>query len=250
MQEMTWVEIAEKIRQTDVVLIPMGSTEQHGRHLPLGVDTFIPMYAAEEVAKRTGVPIAPPVWFAPCENHMGFPGTISVHPATIIALTGDICRSLGRHGFKNFVLLNGHTSGLNPALLCAADEIQATMPDVRVWVVDIFLMVKDAILETCESEVLYHAEELETSEMLIVRKDLVDMGKTAKVLPREKSQFMSIGERQVRDQVLFRRTATDWRRLSVDGQIGDPTVATEAKGRAVMDALVDRVVAFIGDLKR
>lgn len=250
MQEMTWPEIQEKLRQTDIVLVPVGATEQHGPHLPLGVDTFIPIYAAEQIAQRSGVPIAPPMWFAPCEHHMGFPGTISVRPTTLIALLRDVCHSLRRHGFKNFILLNGHTSGNNPALLSAADEIQLELPDVRLWVADVVLMAWETTLKVCKAEILYHGDEVEASQMLVARKDLVWLDRAKKILPQPRSRFIKTDYRAGEDQVLCRLTGSDWRALTPEGQIGDPTIASEEKGKAMMEALVNNVVALIRDLKK
>jgi len=250
MQEMSWPEIKAKLQETDIVLIPAGSTEQHGPHLPLGVDTFIPIYIAEEVAKRTGVPIAPPIWFAPCEWHMGFPGTISIRPTTLISLLFDICRSLRRHGFRNFIIINGHTSGNNPALISAADEIQTEMPDVRVWVVDVVLMAKKAVLDVCEAEILYHADEVEASQMLVAREDLVQLEKAKKIIPKTKSRFIKLDYRPSDAELLFRPTAEDWRNLTSEGNIGDPTIASEEKGKVMMEALIENVVEFINDLKK
>ncbi len=250
LQEMSWPEVAEVLKRTDVILLPVGATEQHGLHLPLGVDTYVPMHAAERIAEGAGVPIAPPVWFAHCEWHMGFPGTISLKPSTLIALLRDIVHSLRRHGFRNFIVLNGHTSGANPTLLTAADEIQLEMPDVRLWVVDVVLMAWKACLKVCEAEVLEHADEIEASQMLVARKDLVHLEKTRPILPKFTSEFTRVDYRSSdKDQVLFRLTAEDWRALTPEGQIGDPTIATEAKGKAMMDGLVENVIAFIKDLR-
>lgn len=254
MQEMSSPSVKEVLQKTDFVLIPAGSTEQHGPYLPLGVDTFIPMYAAEQIARRTGVPITPPIWFAPCEWHMGFPGTITIRPTTVVSLLVDIIRSLRRHGFKNFVVLNGHTAGTNPALLTAADEVQVELPDVRVWVADVSLMSKTAINETCEAPIVSHADELEASQMIIARGDLVnldDLKRTQPMLPKERSEFLKVGYRfKGDDMILFRRTAEDWRKLTPLGHLGDPTMASEEKGRIVMEALIENVVRFINDLRQ
>jgi len=198
LHEMSWPEVEQVLNRTDVILLPVGATEQHGRHLPLGVDTYIPMHAAERIARGANVPIAPPVWFAPCEWHMGFPGTISLKPTTMI------CHSLRRHGFKNFIILNGHTSGANPSLLSAADEIQLEMPDVRLWIVDVVLMAWKACLKVCEADILYHADEIEASQMLVARKDLVHLEKTRPIIPQPKSRFIKVDYRGGDDQVLNR----------------------------------------------
>jgi len=250
LQEMSWPEVEEVLKRTDIILLPVGATEQHGHHLPLGVDTYVPMHAAERIARAADVPIAPPVWFAPCEWHMGLPGTISLKPTTMIALMRDICHSLRRHGFKNFIALNGHTSGANPSLLSAADEIQVEMPDVRLYVADVVLMAWEACQKVCEADILFHADEIEASQMLVARKDLVHLEKTRPIIPQGKSRFIKTDYSDNGDQLLCRLTASDWLERTPEGQIGDPTIATEEKGKAMMDALVENVVEFIKDLRK
>src|SRR6266567_720084 len=104
MQDLSWPEFEARIREIPIVLLPIGSTEQHGRHLPLGVDVFIPIYAAEQVAAKTGVLIAPPIWYGPAQWHMSFPGTLTIQTSTLMALLRDVCRSLAVHGCKHVVL--------------------------------------------------------------------------------------------------------------------------------------------------
>ncbi|MFC1803912.1 creatininase family protein, partial [Thermoproteota archaeon] len=122
LQEMSWPEVDEALTHTNIALVPVGSTEQHGLHMPLGVDTYIPMMLAEEVAKKTEVVLTPPLWFADCPHHMGFTGTITLRSETLIELVYDICMSLIKHGFKKILLLNGHTIANNPALMIAIEK--------------------------------------------------------------------------------------------------------------------------------
>lgn len=199
LQEMSWAQVQEVLKRTNIILLPIGATEQHGPHLPLGVDTYIPMYAAEEIARRSGVPAAPPIWFSPCEWHMGFPGTISISPKTMMELVADVSRSLRRHGFRHFIALKGHTSGNNPVLLSAADAIQLELPDVRLWVVDLVLMTREATLRACASGTLYHADEVETSQMLVARQDLVHLEKAKAVIPPAWSHLVRLDYRSVDD---------------------------------------------------
>src|SRR4051794_40496296 len=163
--EMTWPEIEEVVERTTTVLIPMGSNEQHGPHLPEGTDTYVPIHLAEGVARRTGVPIGPPLWLTTCEQHMGFAGTISLRPTTLIALLRDVAESLSRHGFRDIVLLNGHLGGAHPALLSAADELQRDIPGAKLWDIDLNAIAADELRAICDSDTFPHAEELEVSQM-------------------------------------------------------------------------------------
>ncbi len=251
LQDLTWPEIKERLDAgLKDILVPAGSTEQHGHHMPLGVDTFIPEWVAREVAARTGTLIAPPIWFSTAEHHMGFPGTITLRSETLMAVVRDIVHSLSRHGFRNIILLNGHTSGSSPALLAATDEIQRELPGVRVFTVDMVEMAREEILGCAETEILFHADEIEASQMLVARPDLVQLDKAVAVDPKPPSRFMAMGTRAVHDRVHLRHTPEEWRELTPYGHIGDPAAATEEKGRVMMEALVDNISAFIEEVRK
>lgn len=250
MAEMTWSEIGEYVKTSDIVLLPFGSTEQHGPHLPLGVDTYIPLWLCEEISSRTGTLIAPPLWFSCCEWHMSRPGTVSLRTRTLIDMTFDICDSLYQHGFRNFICVNGHTSGSNPQLLCAADEIQKAHPDIKFWIADPVLMAKDAVMKTCECEVLYHADEVEASQMLVARPDLVHLERCKANIPHIDSSVIHFDYRANSEEMLFRLTPERWKEVSGDGNIGDPTIATKEKGQVMMDAYVTNLCIFIEEIKR
>jgi len=250
LQEMSWPEVAEALKRTDIALIPIGSTEQHGLHLPLGVDTFIPIWVAEEVAKQVDVVVAPPLWYADCPHHMGFPGTITLRPETLIELVYDICKSLIKHGFNKILLLNGHTMANNPALLVAIERVQEET-DAHVYLIDLLDIAKSTISKIRESELggLYHAAELETSQMLAIRPDLVRMEKAKKVIPKSISRFIIIDGITPGDKIWFKITMKEWKKLTEYGLIGDPTLASKEKGEKVMKAIVDNIVTFINEIK-
>jgi creatinine amidohydrolase len=245
LHEMTWPEIEGVLSRATTVLIPIGSTEQHGPHLPEGTDTYVPVHIAEGVARLTDCPIAPPLWYTTCEQHMAFPGTISLRPTTLIALLGDICGSLARHGFRDFVLLNGHLGGAHPALLSAADELQLASPGVKVWDVDLNAIAADDLRAVCTSDVFPHAEELEVSQMLAIRPDLVHLEKAVDVL-LEPTRYERLGPIGV--GVAQRTTAEEMRAMTPTGILGLATAGTAAKGEAILSAQIDHIAAFVRDL--
>lgn len=245
LQEMTWPEVETVLDRTTTVLLPLGSTEQHGPHLPEGTDTYVPVHLAERVAHLTGAPIAPPLWFTTCEQHMAFGGTISLRPTTLVALLHDVWSSLARHGFRDFVLLNGHLGGAHPALLAAIDEFQLDVAGVKVWDVDLNAIAAAELLGICEASVFPHAEELEVSQMLAIRPGLVDLSKAVDVAPdlppNERPGPLGTG-------VLHRMTAEEMRRLTPSGIIGLATRGTAAKGEAILAAQVDRIAALVEEI--
>jgi creatinine amidohydrolase len=84
--ELTWQEIEAYLGQNDIVLVPIGSTEQHGPAGPLGLDTYVAISLAEDAAKAAGVLAAPPLWYGESTHHMGFAGTITLQVETMIAV--------------------------------------------------------------------------------------------------------------------------------------------------------------------
>jgi len=91
---MTWEEVKDRLEKVDVAIIPIASTEQHGPALPLGTDTYVAIGLAEDVARKAGAVITPPIWYGDSSHHMAFPGTITLRPETMIELIKDVCTSL------------------------------------------------------------------------------------------------------------------------------------------------------------
>jgi creatinine amidohydrolase/Fe(II)-dependent formamide hydrolase-like protein len=109
---LTWPEMNDAIAQQRVVLLPTGSTEQHGPHLPLDTDVFLAESVCLEVGRRLAdrVLVLPPVSYGLNQHHIDFPGTIHIEPETFIAFCLDIVKSVAYHGFTKIILVNGHGS--------------------------------------------------------------------------------------------------------------------------------------------
>lgn len=108
LQEMTWTDVQEYLRANDMVIIPIGSTEQHGPHLPLGTDSYIATDIAEMISARTGVVVAPVVLVGYSVYHSGFPGSLSLKPETMEQVLFETAEMLIKHGFRRIMFLNGH----------------------------------------------------------------------------------------------------------------------------------------------
>jgi len=108
LMDMTSEMVGEWLQVTDTILLPAGSTEQHGAHLPLGTDAYQAMLMACAIAERANVPIAPLVWAGLAPYHMGRPGTITLRYETYVSLVSDICRSLIHHGFNRIIISLNH----------------------------------------------------------------------------------------------------------------------------------------------
>jgi len=108
LERMTYLEVEAYLKDHDTVVIPVGSLENHGRHMPLGTDTLIPQRIAELYNETSNTVIAPAVNYGATDDLVGFAGTVSLGVEGLIALLGTICDQLYRYGFRHFIILNGH----------------------------------------------------------------------------------------------------------------------------------------------
>jgi creatinine amidohydrolase len=108
LQEMTWTDVQEYLKTSDMVIIPIGSTEQHGPHLPLGTDSYIATDMAKMISSRTGVVVAPVLLTGYSVYHSGFSGSLSLKPETMEQVLFETAEMLIKHGFRRIMFLNGH----------------------------------------------------------------------------------------------------------------------------------------------
>jgi creatinine amidohydrolase len=170
-------QLREKALKNSIVILPIGSLEQHGPHCPVEVDSrlaeTVALATARQIEKRHSVVVLPTVWTGISEHHMSFGGTITLDYPAFATLIEGICRSIVRHGFKRIVLFNGH-GGNDNALRVLTDELTSKLgvPLIQFTYWDAAPEVIAEILDTQEG--LMHACEAETSMMMAVNPGLVD----------------------------------------------------------------------------
>jgi creatinine amidohydrolase len=248
-EEFTWPEIKAAIAQDRVAVLPVGTTEQHGPHLPLVTDvltaTEMSRLAVERIPEEAV--LLPSVYYSFNEHHMDFPGTIAIAGETIVRYVTDIGTSLARHGFHKILIVNGHGSNV-PFLDIAARNITNTTNSIAAMASWWSLIPKDVITAHRESEYpggMAHGCELETSVLLYLRPDLVQMDKAEKDISFQSTEFF-YWDLQNPSPVFFQ----EWfSRYSRTGTVGDPTKATAAKGEVFVNAVVDRLVSLIREFR-
>ncbi|MCR4440590.1 MAG: creatininase family protein [Peptococcaceae bacterium] len=252
LNELTWEDVAEYLKTNDIIIFPVGSTEQHGPAGPLGVDSYAAIALAEDAAKETGVLVIPPLWFGDSPHHLDFPGTISLKPETLAAVIKDVVKSLAKNGFKKFLIINGH-KGTNIAAITIACRAlrQYEQPDVLVALADPMHLAKG--IAHIKDAVEHHAGELEISQVWHKYPHLIKHEK----LTREQVNLEPILSPFVAKDLLGKNGDTievfwnsaEQKQFAPDGSFSDSSKASPQKGKMYHEYMVKRLVEFIGWLK-
>ena len=185
LDEMTGPEVEAALTKTDVLLLPVGATEAHGAHLPLGTDSFEARENCRRAAIRLKalecpVVIGPVIPFGTSSFHLGFAGTVSLGSNTMINLLKDVCMSLHETGFRKFALIHGHDGNL-PAMMVAAQDVVDQTADAQVMVLN-WLMPLSKVYHTIQtsSKQEGHGGEGETARILVTHPGLVHLDRSIK----------------------------------------------------------------------
>jgi len=248
--EQKWTDTAEL--KGKVVVLPLGSLEQHGHHLPMLTDSMI----GGEIARRAEAELGdeavflPTLWTGASDHHRAFPGTVSVSNPIYVRLLVDLMESLIGAGFRRIFLLNAHGGNITPGRMAIYDvQIQhRDMPDLWLafsswWQI---AEAQVAAVEGLQAKMVTHACEQETSMILRLRPELVRLAVArGAVIPFE-SAFYSL-DFQRPNRIDVPRT---FDQMSETGAIGHPELATREKGEALFAAAAGEVVAFVREFAR
>ena len=237
-------DIAALDKERSAVILPIGSVEQHGPHLPVITDALLGQMllarALERVDPDTELWVLPPVAYGKSNEHQAFPGTMTLSQSTLTALVSDIGESVARAGFRRLIIYNSH--GGNPPVLefTARDVRQAT--GLITFPLYVFNMGIDYGHHNSQEELWgTHAGEWETSIMLALAGDLVHMDRTAHL--GEYPAFTTPAEHiTVIGPTHFAWLTED---LSEDGQLGDPRLAKLSRGEKIVELTVEKLARVL-----
>ena len=246
LQNLTWEEVQQRaVECKKTIILPVGSTEQHGPHLPVGTDTMVAIALAESAAERTNVLIAPPMWFGWSPHHMILPGTITIRPDVLIEIVYDVIQSLNYHGFDRFIFLNGHRIVNVSWLQIVGEKVKRDL-GVTVIIFDPAYMSKTVIGSLGWGKV-GHAEEIESSHMWHCYPELVKMER-AKDNPHLENPIYHVDPRFPGDTLCYIPSSPDEMKksaLNAGGTTGEPSKANPEGGRKYHEHLVEKLVATI-----
>jgi len=237
LMEITQPEAEALLESGGTVVIPTGSVEQHGPHLPCGTDWYAALVFSRAVAERLGALVVPfaPIGITPF--HMGFSGTLTLRHETFVALMLDIAGSVARHGARRVVILNWH-EGNSDAIGVAASRIQGEL-GLEVIRVEACYVARE--LAGDETGGLTHGGELEVLPVLAFDPSLVHLERATNPSPPGRGRRIDA----VRRNPNVRPVLGDVRQIAPTGWYGEPQRATAEKAERVIDAVAERIAADV-----
>lgn len=237
--ELTMKEVKEAAEANKVIIIPVGSVEEHGSHLPLCTDSIQPIYVAVEAAKRTNSLVAPPLNYGVCTTTRFFSGTISISFHSLYRVILEIIEEFIRNGFKKFLILSGHAEEEQmTALKLAAHDVmckhmkEAKERKLRIIVCSDYDFAYE-FRGKYFSELDGHGGTIETSRVMAIRPELVKEGGS--------ENFQTLPKFEITVE-----PAKFW----PDGIRGDPTAASVEKGKFLNEHIINEIVKLIDELKK
>lgn len=234
LEEMTMKEFSEKVKRCKVVLVPFGTLEEHGTHLPLNTDTLVVVEVLKRIAQDEEVFVLPPVYYGVCTSTRKHPGTLTLRPETLRLLVRDLLAELYRNGFRAAGLVSGHAGGLHMnAIKEVAEGFVEQYPDFNVAAWTVYDPSFEALAEVAETPGDSHAGEVETSLVMAIRPDLLK----EPIPPEDYPSFPK--PLIVKDKLKY------W----ASGVWGNPQKATPEKGRRALEILVEKNLEVVRFLK-
>ncbi len=234
LENITMPQFTEGLEQTRSVIIPFGSVEEHGAHLPLGTDTIHVYELAKLTSELCKVFVAPPVWYGLCRSTSQHPGTLTISGSTVEFIAVEIGTSLYSHGLRNFVLISGHAGGTHMAsLINAGEKMLETLPECKVAVLSVLDLSAELMGSIIKTPGDSHAGEVETSLMQHLRPDDVKGSS-----PEEYPRFPG--------KILARNKLKAW----PGGVWGNPAAASAEKGKTILEREAELLCRLITSLEK
>jgi creatinine amidohydrolase len=247
----SWEEVSEMEREKQVVLVPLGSVEQEGTHLPLGVDTYVAEALADAVAKSSNSLAGPSLPIGYSEWFFEFEGVITLKMETVLNYLREYCASLIGCGFKKFIFVNGH-AGNTPAVDVVARELIREHDDVKIVMASVWQIANSFAKDMAElkEKKFTHAGEIMTSVMMYLHPETVDMERAkAEFVRSPRPPFVnksSLGGAEFKGIGInfYDRT----KNLTESGIMGDPMAATSEKGEIIFKHITSYLAEMVGNL--
>jgi creatinine amidohydrolase len=234
-----------RVSRNTLVVIPLGSTEQHGPHLPVSTDALTVTALAKALEKSRGILLAPTQWLGHSPHHLSFGGTLSMDHEPYAHMLVQTAKCFAQMGFVKLLFLNGHGGNHLPVSM-ALQRLKQDVPDMFACGCEYWQPASGRLLKLRESPLggMGHACELETSLCLhlkpeLVRRDLIADGGKPAASPYFRSEMF---------QPQLIGAVSDFKDLTQSGVYGMPSLASSKKGKLFFDAILDSLENLVDDL--
>jgi creatinine amidohydrolase len=240
--DLTQPEIAAQLKANPLVILPAGSVEQHGPHLPTGTDIFASNVIGHAVAERMDGLVLPATPFGVTPMHMPYEGTITLTPDTYMRVTTETCVSTARHGAKYLLILNWHEGNI-PSLAIAAEALHREH-GMTVLTVQACYVAEELYGGSCNG--LTHGGEIEALAVLAHRPGLVHLDRI------DYSSDHTVGHKmdKLRRTRTYQPVLTDIRSIAPTGWFGSPQHATADKGHKMLNDICDAIAKEAREIYR
>ena len=246
--EMTNAEVEQFLEQSHTVIVPVGSTEQHGPHLALTADVLIPQEVARRVAPSVRAVVAPPLSYALSYPHVGFKGLVHIRIPTFMALIEDLAAAFAHVGFKRIVFLNGHYDNTYAIAYACANAAERLPRDVKAFPINYWDGIPPEVASQYMSlEKGLHANAAETAAVMAINPALVDMDKANAEFPPFPKWKVESGA--VHTAFFFSAPGSVfWATKS--GTWGDAREANAEMGERYLQIAADATLALLEDIEK
>ena len=237
LENMSYVEVEAYLVEKDIVIIPIGSTEQHSPYGLIGTDFITAEAVAREVGKRLDIIVAPTVNYGMSQHHMGFKGTVTLSPETMIMFIKDIVQSFLDHGFRRIVFINGHGGNIEP-VKTAFSQLKYENKKGIFEIISWFLLpeVQEIERDIFEDKNGLHATPSEVSITKYLRPDAF------RTKPAEKKRI-------TKNRIYFPLSRDEFKKAYPDGRMESaPWLAKEKYGKLIMEEAVRAVSSRIREI--
>jgi len=245
--EMTDPEVEAYLEVGHSVIVPTGSTEQHGPQGPLLTDVLVPQEVARRIAPRVGGLVAPTINYSLSYPHVGFKGLVHIRIPTFMALIEDLCASLAAVGFKRIIFLNGHYDNTYAIAYACANAAERMPADVHAFPVNYWdgLSAAEAA-EFMDPTTGLHANRTEISAVLAIDPALVDMERANVEFP----PFPEVTNTAPVHTAFFFSAPGSVHRASRSGTWGDAREATAEFGARYLEVAAESTIRVLDDIER
>ena len=245
--EMTSPEVEAFLRDHRMVIVPTGSTEQHGPHGALATDALIPTEIARRAAPRLGAVVAPTINYSLSYPHVGFTGLVHIRVPTFMALIEDLCVSLASIGFRRIVFLNGHYDNTYAIAYACANVAERLGSDVKAFPINYWDgMTPDEAAQFFDPSNGLHANKGETSAVMAINPALVDLEAANVEMP----PFPATTAQAAVHTAFFFSSPGSVYRATRSGTWGDPRTSNAEFGERYLEVVTDASVRLVEDIER